>query len=142
MSTVPPRGPLCLEKDSVLGVVVSVANGKGLMAHVGDLRLYMVRAGQIHQLTEDHSYTAEMIKRGKMTREQARQSPYANVITRAVGIQKNVQVDTLLFDIIPGDTCVLMTWAAPETDPCAPVTHYRIAVSGVPGTGRRVGGGG
>jgi serine/threonine protein phosphatase PrpC/CRP-like cAMP-binding protein len=88
-------------------VMMMVVNGKGLMAHVGDSRLYMVRQGQIHQLTEDHSYTAEMIKRGKMTREQARQSPYANVITRAVGIQKNVQVDTLLFDIIPGDTFLL-----------------------------------
>lgn len=88
-------------------VMMMVAGGKGLMAHVGDSRLYMVRAGQIHQLTEDHSYTTEMIKRGKMTREQARSSPYANVITRAVGIQKTVQVDTLLFDIIPGDTFLL-----------------------------------
>ncbi|MBI1947045.1 MAG: Stp1/IreP family PP2C-type Ser/Thr phosphatase [Deltaproteobacteria bacterium] len=88
-------------------VMMLVANGRGLMAHVGDSRLYMVRQGQIHQLTEDHSYTSEMIKRGKMTREQARQSPYSNVITRAVGIQKNVQVDTLLFDIIPGDTFLL-----------------------------------
>ena len=84
-----------------------VIGGKGLMAHVGDSRLYMVRAGQIHQLSEDHSYTSEMVKRGKMTREQARQSPYANVITRAVGIQKNVQVDTLLFDILPRDTFLL-----------------------------------
>lgn len=88
-------------------VMMMVVNGKGLMAHVGDSRLYMVRQGQIHQLTEDHSYTAEMVKRGKMSREQARSSPYANVITRAVGIQKNVQVDTLLFDIIPGDTFLL-----------------------------------
>jgi serine/threonine protein phosphatase PrpC/CRP-like cAMP-binding protein len=88
-------------------VMMVVVNGKGLMAHVGDSRLYMVRQGQIHQLSEDHSYTTEMIKRGKMTREQARQSPYGNVITRAVGIQKSVQVDTLLFDIIPGDTFLL-----------------------------------
>jgi serine/threonine protein phosphatase PrpC/CRP-like cAMP-binding protein len=88
-------------------VLMVVVGGKGLMAHVGDSRLYMVRAGQIHQLTEDHSYTTEMIKRGKMTREEARQSPFSNVITRAVGIQKTVQVDTLLFDIIPGDTFLL-----------------------------------
>jgi CRP-like cAMP-binding protein len=84
-----------------------MVGGKGLMAHVGDSRLYMVRSGQIHQLSEDHSYTSEMVKRGKMTREQARTSPYANVITRAVGIQKNVQVDTLMFDMIPGDTYLL-----------------------------------
>ena len=88
-------------------VMMLVVNGKGLMGHVGDSRLYMVRQGQIHQLSEDHSYCTEMIKRGKMTREQARQSPYANVITRAVGIQESVQVDTLLFDILPGDTFLL-----------------------------------
>jgi serine/threonine protein phosphatase PrpC/CRP-like cAMP-binding protein len=88
-------------------VMMLVVGGKGLMAHVGDSRLYMVRSGQLHQLSEDHSYTSEMVKRGKMTREQARTSPYANVITRAVGIQKNVQVDTLMFDMIPGDTFLL-----------------------------------
>lgn len=90
---------------TLIGVLV--VGGKGLMAHVGDSRLYLVRQGQIHQLSEDHSYCTEMIKRGKMTREQARNSPYANVITRAVGIQESVQVDTLLFDILPGDTFLL-----------------------------------
>jgi len=84
-----------------------VVGDKALMAHVGDSRLYLVRHGQLHQLSEDHSYCAEMIKRGKMTREEARQSPYSNVITRAVGIQASVQVDTLLFDIIPGDTFLI-----------------------------------
>ncbi len=84
-----------------------VAGDKGIMGHVGDSRLYMVRQGQIHQLSEDHSYVTEMIKRGKMTREQARTSPYANVITRAVGIQESIQVDTLLFDILAGDTFLL-----------------------------------
>lgn len=88
-------------------VMMLVAGDKGLMAHVGDSRLYMVRQGQIHQLSEDHSYCTEMIKRGKMTREQARSSPYSNVITRAVGIQESVQVDTLLFDVLPGDTFLL-----------------------------------
>lgn len=84
-----------------------VVGDKALMAHVGDSRLYLVRQGQLHQLSEDHSYCSEMIKRGKMTREEARQSPYSNVITRAVGIQASVQVDTLLFDIIPGDTFLI-----------------------------------
>jgi serine/threonine protein phosphatase PrpC len=88
-------------------IMMLVVGDKGLMGHVGDSRLYMVRQGQIHQLSEDHSYCTEMIKRGKMTREQARNSPYANVITRAVGIQESVQVDTLLFDILPGDTFLL-----------------------------------
>lgn len=87
--------------------MVLVVGDRALMAHVGDSRLYLVRQGQLHQLSEDHSYCAEMIKRGKMTREEARTSPYSNVITRAVGIQGSVQVDTLLFDIIPSDTFLL-----------------------------------
>jgi len=84
-----------------------VVGDKALMAHVGDSRLYLVRQGQLHQLSDDHSYCAEMIKRGKMTREEARRSPYSNVITRAVGIQQSVQVDSLLFDIIPSDVFLL-----------------------------------
>lgn len=79
----------------------------GVMGHVGDSRLYMARGGQLHQLSEDHSYVNEMIKRGKMSKEDAKRSPYGNVITRAVGIQPSVQVDTLLFDVIPGDTYLL-----------------------------------
>ncbi len=88
-------------------VMLLVIGGKACMGHVGDSRLYMVRRGHIHQLSEDHSYCTEMIKRGKMTREQARNSPYANVITRAVGIQESVQVDTLLLDVLPGDTFLI-----------------------------------
>jgi len=89
--------------------MVLVVGSKALMAHVGDSRVYLARQGQLHQLSEDHSYCAEMIKRGKMTREEARRSPYSNVITRAVGIQASVQVDTLLFDIIPSDAFLICT---------------------------------
>lgn len=84
-----------------------VVGDKGVMGHVGDSRLYLQRADKLHQLSEDHSYLAELIKRGHITKEKAEQSPYANVITRAVGIQANVQVDTLLFDILPKDTYLL-----------------------------------
>lgn len=84
-----------------------VAGDKGVMAHVGDSRLYLLRSGKLHQLSEDHSYLSELIKRGHITKEKAEQSPYANVITRAVGIQASVQVDTLFFDILPNDTYLL-----------------------------------
>ncbi len=84
-----------------------VCGDKGVMGHVGDSRLYLVRQGTLHQLSEDHSYLAELIKRGHLTKEKAEQSPYSNVITRAVGIQASVQVDTLLFDILPTDTYLL-----------------------------------
>jgi serine/threonine protein phosphatase PrpC len=78
-----------------------------VMGHVGDTRLYLRRAGRTYQLSEDHTYVNEIVRRGLATPEQAKKGPYSNVITRAVGIQANVRVDTLLFDILPGDTLLL-----------------------------------
>jgi serine/threonine protein phosphatase PrpC len=79
----------------------------GVMGHVGDSRLYLRRAERVYQLSEDHTYVAELVKRGMATLEQAKKGPYANVITRAVGIQKSIRPDTLIFDILPGDTLLL-----------------------------------
>jgi PPM family protein phosphatase len=79
----------------------------GCMGHVGDTRLYMHRAGRLHQLSEDHTYVNEMVRRGMASLEELKRGPYANVITRAVGIQPNVRVDTLLFDVLPEDTFLL-----------------------------------
>ena len=87
--------------------MVLVVGGKGIMAHVGDSRLYLLRKGTLHQLSDDHSYVAEMVRKGIMTPEAAEKSPYGNVITRAIGIQSTVQVDTLVFDILPQDTYLI-----------------------------------
>jgi serine/threonine protein phosphatase PrpC/CRP-like cAMP-binding protein len=78
-----------------------------VMAHVGDSRLYMRRGNKLHQLSEDHTYVNEIVKRGGATLEEAKAGPYANVITRAIGIQPTIQADTLLFDVLPGDTFLL-----------------------------------
>lgn len=84
-----------------------VVGDKAFMAHVGDSRVYLWRAGQVHQLSEDHSYLWEQIKKGQITPEEAKRSPFSNVITRAVGITETVQVDTLVYDVLPGDTYLL-----------------------------------
>ncbi len=83
------------------------AKSCGVMGHVGDSRLYMRRAGRIHQLSDDHTYINEMIRRGMLTPEKAKTGPYQNVITRAVGIQPTVRADTLIFDVLPNDTFLL-----------------------------------
>lgn len=80
---------------------------RGFIAHVGDSRIYLLRQGQPHQLTEDHSVIQELIKRGRLKKEDAEKSPYRNAVTRAVGIYASVEVDTLDFDILPGDTFLL-----------------------------------
>ncbi len=84
-----------------------VAGTKGIMVHVGDSRIYMARGGKIHQLSDDHTFTAELVRNGVFTPEQAQKSPYAHVLTRALGKSEKVQVDTLVFDVLPGDTFLL-----------------------------------
>lgn len=88
-------------------VALLVLNGKGIMGHVGDSRLYLSRAHQVYQLSEDHTFVQQAIRRGMLTPEQAENNPHQNIVTRAVGPSPSVLVDTLVFDIIPGDTLLL-----------------------------------
>jgi PPM family protein phosphatase len=79
---------------------------RGFIAHVGDSRVYLARQNQCHILTEDHSLMNELVRRGKLNREQIESSPYKqykNAVTRAVGVYGSVEVDTFDFDILPGD---------------------------------------
>ena len=88
-------------------VALVVIGGKGVMGHVGDSRLYLSRSGQVYQLSEDHTFVQEAIRRGMLTPEQAKNSPHGNIVTRAVGPNPSVLVDTLVFDVLPGDTLLL-----------------------------------
>jgi serine/threonine protein phosphatase PrpC len=83
---------------------------RGFIAHVGDSRIYLLRQNELHQITEDHSLINELVKRGKIKREEFDASPYAryrNAVTRAVGANESVEVDTLDFELLPGD-CFLL----------------------------------
>lgn len=80
---------------------------RGFIAHVGDSRVYLVRDGEVFQLTEDHSLINELIKRGKLRPEDAATAPYKNAVTRAVGVYADVDVDTLDFEIAQNDDFLL-----------------------------------
>lgn len=84
-----------------------ILGGRGFIAHVGDSRIYMQRGGQVQQVTEDHTVFNELIKRGKLTKEQIERVGHKNAITRAVGVYERVDVDTLMIEVLPGDTFVL-----------------------------------
>jgi len=91
-------------------VVLLIIGTRGFIAYVGDSRIYLLRGGIVYQLTEDHSLKNELIRMGKITADEFADSPYAslkNAMTRAVGVYESVEVDTLDFDIIPGDTFML-----------------------------------
>lgn len=76
---------------------------RGFIAHVGDSRIYLQRGGRVIQLSEDHSLVNELIKRGKLSAADAENSPYKNAVTRAVGVYESVEVDTIDFEVLPGD---------------------------------------
>ncbi|MCB9593215.1 MAG: Stp1/IreP family PP2C-type Ser/Thr phosphatase [Sandaracinaceae bacterium] len=80
---------------------------RGFIAHVGDSRVYLYRQGAVHQLTEDHSLINELLKRGRLSREQIEKLQYKNAVTRAVGVYESVEVDTLDFDVLKGDRFLL-----------------------------------
>ncbi|OGQ84965.1 MAG: protein phosphatase [Deltaproteobacteria bacterium RIFOXYA12_FULL_58_15] len=80
-----------------------VGSGRAFVAHVGDSRCYLQRGERIIQVTDDHSLVNEQIKAGLITREQARQSRLKNIITRSVGFEKDVAVDTFALPIHVGD---------------------------------------
>jgi len=87
--------------------LMMVCGAEGFIGHVGDSRIYMVRAREVHQITEDHSLINELIKRGRIKPGEAVDSPYKNAVTRAVGVYETVEVDTSSFDILPGDNFLL-----------------------------------
>ena len=79
----------------------------GVVAQVGDSRVYLVRDDQVAQLTEDHTLIAWQLKQGIISQNEAALSPHKNVITRAIGSREYVQVDTHFFQVEPGDVFML-----------------------------------
>jgi serine/threonine protein phosphatase PrpC len=63
------------------------------IAHAGDSRAYLLRKGEIKQLTEDHSVVGEMVRKGMLSREEAVRHPRRNVITKAVGLRGKLEID-------------------------------------------------
>jgi len=91
-------------------IAAVVINNKRLsIAHVGDSRIYLIRAGDIAQLTDDHTLVYEQVKREIMTKEEADVSEMKNLLTRAVGIRQDVEIDLDELTLADGDILVLCT---------------------------------
>jgi protein phosphatase len=84
-----------------------VDQGTAWIAHVGDSRVYSVKAGQISQLTVDHTFVNEMVRAGRLTEAEARTHPRRNIITRALGSHDEVAVDTYAHPLAAGEVLVL-----------------------------------
>src|SRR3954451_23495653 len=81
--------------------------GHALVGHVGDSRAYLVRAGEVWQLSEDHSLVNEQVRAGLLTSEEAKHSRLKNIITRSVGFEEDVLVDVIAVETQPGDRFLL-----------------------------------
>lgn len=79
------------------------------IGNVGDSRAYLLRNGEIKQITTDHTYVHELLKDGKITAEEAKTHPKRNVITRALGSEENVHADIFEIEFFKNDILVLCT---------------------------------
>lgn len=98
------------DKNIVAGSTVVIAyidNDLCSCLWVGDSRLYIYRNNKLYQITKDHSLVQDMIDNGEITIEEAKNHPQTNVITRAVGVNKNLKVDINQFEIQTGDKLLL-----------------------------------
>lgn len=96
---------------SGMGTTITAAlvadDGSVAIGHVGDSRAYLLRGAQLDQLTEDHSLVAELVRTGKLSAEEAETHPQRSVITRALGTDPAVDVDTFTVDARAGDLFLL-----------------------------------
>jgi PPM family protein phosphatase len=98
------------EARSGMGTTITAAlveDGTVRIGHVGDSRAYRIRDGLLEQLTEDHSLVAELVRSGRLSPEEADVHPQRSVITRALGTDPDVDVDTFSVDARPGDVFMI-----------------------------------
>jgi protein phosphatase len=96
-----------------MGTTVTAAlvgpNGVVSFAHVGDSRAYLLRDGALQRLSDDHSLVHELVRQGELSEAEAEQHPQRSVITRALGTDEEVQIDTFSLQSKPGDVLLLCT---------------------------------
>ena len=95
---------------SGMGTTMTVAlleNGRVRIGHVGDSRAYLIRDGELSQLTDDHSLVGELVRSGKLAPEDAETHPQRSVITRVLGTDPEVDVDTVTIETRSGDLFLL-----------------------------------
>ena len=90
-------------------VCAIVRDNQAYIAHAGDSRAYVINKGNIHQVTTDHSMVQDLLDRGKITNEEAEHHPNKNIITRAVGVDKSINIDFSQIDLNEDDVLLLCT---------------------------------
>jgi PPM family protein phosphatase len=92
---------------TTMTAVVVAGGSQLLVGHVGDSRAYLMHEGILTRITDDHSLVEELVREGRLTAEQAESHPRRNIVTRAVGIDAEVEVDLYTIEVASGDRVVL-----------------------------------
>lgn len=90
-------------------VLAAVSNQTASIAHIGDSRLYLLQEGKLRQITRDHSLVQELLEQGKISRDEVKNHPNKNMITRAVGVNLTVDIDYLELPLEEGAKLLLCT---------------------------------
>lgn len=90
-------------------IIATIKNDKLYIGHVGDSRVYLIRDNIIKKITWDHSFTEELVKNGSITKDEAFNHPKKHMITRAVGFEADLLVDTYEIEITANDIILLCT---------------------------------
>ncbi len=90
-------------------IITVIKNRMLYIGHVGDSRVYIIREDSIEKVTWDHSFIEELVKNGSITKDEAVNHPNKNLITRAVGYELDLQVDTYELDLMENDIILLCT---------------------------------
>lgn len=106
------EGGVSQGEENMMGTTLVAALIRGAelsLANVGDSRAYLLRAGALTQVTQDHSLIAEQVRMGVLTADEARSSQHRNIITRALGHRERVDVDVFELTLLPEDRLLLTT---------------------------------
>jgi len=92
---------------TTLTAIALEGDGTALVGHVGDSRAYLLRDGSVTQVTDDHSLVEQLVREGRLSPEEAQHHPQRAIITRALGVDAQVEVDTYRVDLKPGDRLLI-----------------------------------
>ena len=119
-------------------VLVTIVGHYAYVANVGDSRLYLIDENKISQITKDHSLVEEMVRMGEISRDDARNHPDKNIITRALGAGRDVDVDFLDVRLTPGDILLLCSGGLSNMVPDEDIRQVILTSEMLEEAGRRL----
>lgn len=86
-----------------------IKDSKAVIGHIGDSRIYLWRDGNLSLLSEDHSMVNELVRLGQLSKDKARNHPHRNILSRALGVEKDIAIDCFQLEVQKGDVFILCT---------------------------------